>query len=290
MKELKVLLLSSEVGVGAVGLSIARYVFAARHIEAIALPTVLFAARPDLGSLPPTRVEISAVLLEQQLELLHQGGWLNDLHGVMTGYFATKDQIEVVSRFLKTLKIERPHLKLLVDPVMGDFDSGLYVSAEVALALRADLLPLADVITPNLYEFTSLIGAENLERPKSLSGMEAMLREGCEMLAPSRVIVTSAIVKGHEDHDECMAHGDVQGEISTALIEPGGVRFYKAPLYEPMPKGTGDVFASELLALLVQGVQLGEATARTVPYLSFIAQKARGQLTIAPFHLLECHK
>lgn len=291
MKSKTVLLLSSEVGVGAVGLSIARYIFAAHKIDAIALPTVLFASRPDLGS--PSRVAIDATALEQQLNALRDDGRLDEIDGVMSGYFDSAAQVMVVSRFLKQLKIDQPEVTLLVDPVMGDFDSGLYVTREVAEALLADLIPIADIITPNFYEFGWLSGNKEashtlpnkspIDIAAELQNVEALIKRNGPCLGVGDIVVTSAATSSASGGGEM----GVQAEIITALLHQGEVEFFSAAMHEPMPKGTGDVFAAELLARLVLGAPLTAATRATVHYLSRVAEKARGQTTIAPFQLFE---
>jgi pyridoxine kinase len=41
---------------------------------------------------------------------------------------------------------------VLLDPVIGDYKKGLYVSEETARAIRERLLPLAQIVTPNRFE------------------------------------------------------------------------------------------------------------------------------------------
>ncbi len=41
--------------------------------------------------------------------------------------------------------------RIVVDPVLGDDPKGLYVPEAVAAELREQLVPLADVVTPNAF-------------------------------------------------------------------------------------------------------------------------------------------
>lgn len=256
-----VLALSSEVGVGAVGLSLARFVFASKSVNAICLPTVLFASRPDLGE--AGRVDIAASGLEAQLLALESDGWMRRMDGMMTGYFATKAQVEVTAAFITKLKQVRPSALILIDPIIGDFGSGLYVEEVVAEAVRDLLLPLADVITPNLYEFLWLTEAKGEACDHDIAELSLLRNK----LPVRSVIVTSANVRDQQ--------------IITALFEEDPVLF-SSPYYTDVPKGTGDVFAAYLLSLLVKGEPCADAARKTVSLLALVAEKAKGCETISP--------
>ncbi|HEX5005534.1 MAG TPA: PfkB family carbohydrate kinase, partial [Hyphomonadaceae bacterium] len=46
------------------------------------------------------------------------------------------------------------------DPIMGDEGPGLYIKPETATALLTDLVPRADILAPNLWEFARLTGTD----------------------------------------------------------------------------------------------------------------------------------
>ena len=58
-------------------------------------------------------------------------GVLDNCVGVMTGYFASADQIQIAASFIRRMKEKNDSLYVLVDPVLGDDDS-LYVAKDVA--------------------------------------------------------------------------------------------------------------------------------------------------------------
>lgn len=270
-----VLALSSEVGVGAVGLSIARFAFARQKIQAICLPTISLASRPDLGTMAGH--VIPAIDLDAQLNALADDGWLTKLNGVMTGYFASVDQVETVAAFLKKLAQENPTATLLVDPVLGDCDTGLYVSEEVAQAVRDLLLPLADVITPNLFEFSWLCGMPQLS-------FDDLVAHANRLNVPDIVVTSAHIGVSTEmpSSRDARPQENQKNLIKTVHIHKGEMATFSNPFIAHMPKGTGDIFASHLLSCLVQEEEMKVAVCGSVEFLERIAERVEGAKTIEP--------
>lgn len=295
-----ILALSSEVGVGAVGLSLARFVFAREKLPLVHLPTVFFAARPGLGpgALVPPRLEVPADHLAEQLEMLEAQGFLEGVRGVLTGYFASPGQIRVVASFLQSLKAKKPEVIVLVDPILGDFDCGLYVEDAVAIALRETLLPLSHLITPNLFEFLWLAGAlpvEDASSPELNKRTPAQWLALLSAIAPPihKAVVTSAEIAVETGRS---AKTRADGRMKTVLIERDGnegernegkkVSAIESRYFNGVPKGTGDAFAAILLSRLVSGDALEDGTSHAVRRLEEVADKARGMTAIEPYLLL----
>jgi len=277
----QVLAISSEVGVGDVGLSIARFAFGAQHVSTIALPTVLFACRPDMGKI--VRHPIPAPILDEQLTALSQDGLLQNIGGVLTGYFAQAEQVFVVARHLEKLASFNHDIPILIDPILGDFDTGFYVDLEVAVAVRDVLLPLADIITPNLFEFLWLAGEE--PRPHLQGDVDLNdLKQARSKMRVKNVVVTSAARLSCDETTGPKV--DREGErISTALFEKDDLTIFNSAYFEDVPKGTGDVFAAHLLSSLIWGHPLNEGVNEAVRALEEITDKAKGFKTIAPYML-----
>jgi len=104
----------------------------------------------------------------EDLRELHTGLKLNNfLHlydHVLSGYIADATYIESMARMIEDIKKERLSKALdcwyTLDPVLGDEDTGYYVpdGANIAESYRRNLLPLADIITPNRFEASILSG------------------------------------------------------------------------------------------------------------------------------------
>src|SRR6185436_12136532 len=85
---------------------------------------------------------------------------------VITGHFSHPAQVATAARAIDSVRIAQrdgafsPNPAVVVDPILGDAPRGLYVKAEVAEAVKAELLMRADVLTPNLWELGFLTGVE----------------------------------------------------------------------------------------------------------------------------------
>lgn len=77
---------------------------------------------------------------------------------VKTGMLGSVELIELVAQKIRTYRLER----VVIDPVMvcKGFDEVLH--PETAVALRDLLVPLADVVTPNLFEAAQLAGRPSI--------------------------------------------------------------------------------------------------------------------------------
>jgi pyridoxine kinase len=128
-------------------------------------------------------------------------------------------------------KSGNPDCLYLCDPVLGDHGGGLYVADPVANAIRDDLLPLADITTPNAFECAWLAGADISDT--------ADLAAAAQALAPETVIVTSspALMRGH---------------IGNLLVDGNDQLLAEHPEVQSHAKGTGDLLAALYLGRVLQ--------------------------------------
>lgn len=75
---------------------------------------------------------------------------------IKTGVLANAEQISHVAR----LKQARPDVPLVVDPVLAAAGGGRLADDAVGHALTRQLIPIADLITPNLEEAQRLLGCD----------------------------------------------------------------------------------------------------------------------------------
>ncbi len=150
---MRILSISSQVAYGPVGNSAAVPAMQAKGHDVLAIPTIMLSNHPGHGTPAGFRTQVSD--LAAILNRLETLGVLQGVAAVMTGYFASADQVRAVAEVLSAMKAAMPKLFVLVDPVIGD-DGQLYVPLAVAEAVRDQLLPLANCITPNCFELAWL--------------------------------------------------------------------------------------------------------------------------------------
>lgn len=152
-----------------------------------------------------------------------------------------------------------PGIPLVVDPVLRATGGGPPLLAEDALAvLRARLVPMAAVITPNLVEAAALSGGV----VEDLDGMEAAARALLAMGARA-VLVTG---------------GHLAGDTLTDLLvdKSGSETFSASRIATRHTHGTGCTLASAVATGLAQGMGLRAAVVRARAYVRAAIAAAPG--------------
>lgn len=248
----QVLSISSQVAYGPVGNSASVPALQAAGFTVSQIPTIILSNHPGLSK--PSGVKLPAAEIEAILKSLDALGTLDACAGVMTGYFASADQIWIAASFIRKMKTKNAALYVLVDPVLGD-DGGLYVSSEVAASIRDELLPLASCITPNCFELGWLSGKSVSNRAEALLAAAALLQK--EILATSipldaKTLATLAIT-GNE-HAETIS-----------------------PVKLGVPHGTGDFLAGLYFAARLNGFESREALKLSTGILDSAISRSLGQ-------------
>ena len=160
-----VLVISSYVAASRVGGGIAPYVLGPMKVDPVHVPTCLFGRHPGWGA--PGGGAVAADMMGKMLEGVEANNLFGLMDAVVTGHFSGPDQVAVacdaIDRIRATPRREsHAHFPVkplvIIDPVMGDEAPGLYIKQETAAALMADLVPRADILAPNLWEFAKLTG------------------------------------------------------------------------------------------------------------------------------------
>lgn len=162
------------------------------------------------------------------------------------------EQVEAVSLAWKT---HAGGVPLVVDPVMVATGGGRLLEEDAVQAVRQLLLPLAQVITPNMDEAEVLWGKPVVTR-------EAMI--GCAKDL-SETFGTAVLLKG----------GHLAGaSAADVLCGPDGVEWFESPRVEGVhTHGTGCSYSAAIACGLGRGLALREAVGEAK---AFIA-KAIGQ-------------
>ena len=137
---------------------------------------------------------------------------------------------------------------LIVDPVMVASSGDSLMNEDMVAAFKEELLPLADLLTPNLAEAARLSGHYIAARTHEmiLQG-RALLELGCN----------AVVIKG--------GHADYGREAVDILVDSSGgsgVKYLTLPrVATANTHGTGCTFAAAITAELVRGAPLADAVA-----------------------------
>jgi len=183
--------------------------------------------------------------VEKQLDAV-----FSDLNivAVKVGMLADSDIIKVVAAKIKQY---RPAF-LVVDPVMVATSGDLLLQASAISTLKSELLPLADLITPNLPEAAALIGSEVPTNEADMMNIIADLRQ----LGAKAVLLKG----GHLEQDE---------NSNDLLILPEHVEYLNAKRINTRnTHGTGCTLSSAIASYLAQGNDLLRAVQLGKQYIS----------------------
>jgi len=163
---------------------------------------------------------------------------------IFSGFLGCKEQIEIVSNFIKDFKGDNTHI--IVDPVMGD-NGKIYTTYtdEMCKKMR-DLASLADIITPNVTEACILAGESYRGEDIDEDFTKKLLSE--LSLNGKRSVLITGVQRG-ESVCTCVFDKD-SGELTTI----------KNRRINKSYPGTGDLFASVLCGEITRGTPLLEAT------------------------------
>jgi hydroxymethylpyrimidine/phosphomethylpyrimidine kinase len=177
-----------------------------------------------------------------------------DVQAIKIGMVSTVETIETIAAAL-----EYWDRKVVLDPVMVATSGDRLLHPEAIEALRQRLLPIAQVLTPNLPEAALLTG-------EPMATDEAQIARQAERLlalGPSAVLI-----KG----------GHATGEMSTDLVFDGVTmqRFSSPRLKTSHDHGTGCTLAAAIAAGLAKGADLRDAVAEAKDYLTAAMMAADG--------------
>ena len=255
-----VISIQSQVAFGHVGNSAAVFPMQMHGIDVIAVPTTLLSNRPGYPTIRGRVLE--AQLVADLLLGIRERGAVETCQMILSGYLGSPDIASVVADFVARAKAGNPALRYACDPVLGDRDRGLFVQPDIPPFVRDRLCALADIVTPNHFEFEFLCGAE-------ARTIDQVIARAAELIArgPSTVVVTSAELADTLD-----------GQIDTIAVERSRAFRVTTPKLPISPNGTGDLFAGLYVSASVRGADTPDALAHAVSAVFAVLERtaARG--------------
>ncbi len=216
-----VLSIQSAVALGYVGNAAAVPALQSLGQDVWRIDTVRFSNHPGYGRFAGRATEPEEIAgLIEDLGRIWTPGWRD---AVLSGYLGQAATAAVIADAVRSFRQICQEMLYVLDPVIGDHGR-IFVEAEIPRAIRESLLPLADIVIPNVSELGWLTDTGIHDRKSLFAAARALLDRG-----PSLVIVT-----GVREVAEIAVYG------ITAL---GAWRV--ASRYRNRPfNGTGDLFAA----------------------------------------------
>lgn len=165
---------------------------------------------------------------------IEERGAFPSIDAVLSGYQGDPAVGASVLEAVGRVKAANPAAVYCCDPVMGDIGRGFFVRPGIPEFMRDEVVPAADIITPNHFELDFLAGGSTSTLAEILEAVDAVRATG-----PRDVLVTSVI------------HGELgEEELDVVAVSDEGAWTITTPLLPITPNGGGDVTAAVYLAHL----------------------------------------
>jgi pyridoxine kinase len=171
-------------------------------------------------------------------------GVLPQIDAVLSGYLGDAVTGPVLLDIVEQVRAANPKALFCCDPVIGDVDTGSYVTDGIAEFFRDTALKIADIITPNHFELEYLTG-----RTVASLAEAGIAAAALRALGPKIVLVTSIELEGDR--------------IAMLAAGPDGLWAAETPRLPIMLNGCGDVTAALFLGRLLRGEALPDALVLT---------------------------
>ncbi len=268
----KILSIQSRLVCGYVGNNIAELAIQLHGLDVIAFPSVLFSTHTGISKIYGSAT--SKILFDELVEGIKVINVVKDINNIITGYIGTSEIVESSAEFIKYIKDQYPDRLYICDPVMGDFDQGMYVSEDIEKAISEYLIPLADIMTPNHYELKRLLSND----ADTVDSIVDSINKNPNF-SEKRIIVTGCILKDTPE--------DI---IDILIVQNGSAERISSPKIDIAMVGAGDLFTAIISTQLAKGDNLLQAAkvAADVLQRTLLYSKERGSNEMNSDCLLHC--
>lgn len=186
--------------------------------------------------------EVTPDFLAKQIEMI-----FNDIppHAVKIGMVASAPLIRVIAERLRFYKA----VNIVVDPVMVATSGSSLLESDAVITMKKELLPLADLVTPNIPE------------AEVLSGMSIKDKADMEKAAEKIALENSCAV--------LLKGGHSISDADDLLIAGGKMSWFRGRRIDnPNTHGTGCTLSSAIASNLAKGYSMEESVRRSKDYIS----------------------
>lgn len=186
--------------------------------------------------------EISPEFVSKQLDCIFEDIFPD---AIKIGMVSSKEIIEVISNKLKEYKCKN----IVVDPVMFSTSGHELMSKDAMNTLKTKLLPVADIITPNIFEAESICGF-------NIKNKEDMIKAAKEI---SNSLKCHILIKG----------GHLSDSADDLLFyEKKPIWFNGKRIDNPNTHGTGCTLSSAIACNLGKGLSMEKSIYNSKKYIT----------------------
>ncbi|MGN0025827.1 MAG: pyridoxamine kinase [Clostridium sp.] len=223
-------------GIGRCSLTAAMPVLAALGVQCCPFPTAVLSCQTEFDKF--TFLDITDEMVN------YKEAWENlgiNFDCIYSGFLGSEKQIDIVLDFVK----EKKKALIVVDPVMGD-NGIIYDTFTNSMCDKMKkLVSVADIVTPNLTEACILTG-EIYKKYETSDEKVMEIAKEISSIGPRKVIITGVIRNN---------------KIFNFAYDKKEDKFFKVESYfnNESYSGTGDIFTSIIIGLLLNGHDLNYA-------------------------------
>jgi pyridoxine kinase len=247
MGRVSILSIQSSVAYGHVGNSAAVFPLQRLGVEVWPVITVHFSNHTGYGQWRGPL--LAADDLREVLTGIEERGVLGRCDAVLSGYQGAEDVGAVVLDAVQRVKAANADAVYCCDPVMGDTGRGFFVRPGIPEFMRDEVIPAADIATPNHFELDFLTG--QAERTGTMDAVLAAVDQ-LRAMGPRTVLVTSLV------HD-----GMSEDTLEMLAADDSGAWLVSTPHLPVSVNGAGDLTAALFLAHLLESGSAATALGRT---------------------------
>ncbi len=240
-----ILSIQSSVAYGHVGNSAATFPLMRSGVEVWPVLTVHFSNHTGYGEWRGPLLAADDVA--EVIRGIDDRGVLPRVDAVLSGYQGAKEVGAVVLEAVELVKQRSPRAIYCCDPVMGDVGRGFFVRPGIPEFMRNQVVPKAQIVTPNHFELDYLTGRETHTLDEVIDAAHALRAVG-----PETVLVTSVVT--HATEDDSLTMLAVTGEGAWQVTTPRLDRTFT---------GSGDLTAAMFLTHWLRTQSAAQAVGAT---------------------------
>ncbi|CAI9409535.1 Pyridoxal kinase PdxY [Aestuariimicrobium sp. T2.26MG-19.2B] len=238
-----ILSIQSHVAFGHVGNSAAVFPLQRLGVEVWPVHTVTFSNHTGYGAWRGPLIPAEEVL--EVVRGIDDRGELGRADAVLSGYQGGEEVGAAIVQAVALIKQRNPAALYCCDPVMGDVGRGFYARPGIPEFIRDVVTPIADVMSPNLFELEFLTGRTIASIEDARDAAHALRSQG-----PETVLVTSVVTPDEPVMRMLAVNADEAWVVET-------------PLFASYFTGSGDLTSAMFLAHLLSGGGLRRALEQT---------------------------